>query len=341
MLAVEDLYLLHPDSVVKEGVPQGEVVGPFEFNDSKIYPNTKRKYWVYVPQQYDPSTPACLMVVNDGLGRAKGWRLPTVMDNLIADGSMPVTIGVFIDHGRYDPGIKGVQPRFNRSFEYDSVGDRYANFLLDELLPKVGQSYSISDDPNDHAIAGASSGAICAFNVAWERPDQFRRVLSTIGTYVGLRGANEFPTLIRKCEPKPLRVFLQDGSGDLDIYAGGWWTANQAMLSALNFAGYEVQHVWGTGGHNGKHGTAIMPDAMRWLWKDHGTEIKRGQFDNVRIPVLIPGEHWQIVDTSANVSKGKVSKANHFQASAKSALGIYVKQAGQRPRFAKSLAAFE
>src|SRR5690606_23198593 len=144
---------------------------------------------------------------------------------------------VFIEPGVVPAVTEGDQPRFNRSFEYDSMGDRYARFLLEEIVPEVKKKYNLSDDPNDRGIGGASSGAICAFNVAWERPDAFRRVLSTIGTYVGLRGANEFPVLVRKTEPKPIRVFLQDGNRDLNIYAGDWWVANQDMLSALQFAG--------------------------------------------------------------------------------------------------------
>lgn len=296
-------YPTHPDSVAREDVPTGQIEGPFE-HVSKIFPGTTRNYWLYIPEQYDASKPACLFVLQDGLSRANGWNLPTVMDNLIANGDMPVTIGVFVDHGRTVPTNDERQPRFNRSFEYDSVGDRYANFLIDEFLPIALKDYNVSDDPNDRSIGGASSGAVCAFNVAWERPDQFRRVLSTIGTYVGLRGADAFPTLIRKCEPKPIRVFLQDGSQDLNIYGGDWWMANQAMLSALEFAGYEVQHIWGTGGHNAKHAAAIMPDALRWLWKNHGQAIRRGTFANHRIDLLIDGENWQEIEVGSGACLG-------------------------------------
>ncbi|MEM6688531.1 MAG: alpha/beta hydrolase-fold protein [Planctomycetota bacterium] len=298
----QETYPPHPDSLPRDGVPKGELKGPFEFR-SEIFPATIRNYWIYVPSAYDASKPACLMVVQDGLNRAKGWKLPTVMDNLIHDGDMPMTIGVFIDHGKVIPDREGFQPRFNRSFEYDSVGDSYARFLVDEILPEVSSEYNISEDPNDRSIAGSSSGAICAFNVAWERPDQFRRVFSAVGTYVGLRGAEELPSLVRKFEPKPLRVFLQDGSNDLDIYAGDWWSANQRMLSALTFAGYEVNHVWGTGGHNAKHATAILPDALRWLWANHGEPIQRGQFKSTRIKVLVPGQRWTKTDDD-EVAKG-------------------------------------
>ena len=197
---------------------------------------------------------------------------------------MPVTIGVFVMHGRVKAPSDKALDRFNRSYEYDGLGDNYARFLLEELLPEVetktaadGRPIRLSKDGNDRAIGGSSSGAICAFTAAWERPDAFRRVFSAIGTYVGLRGGNDYPTLIRKIEPKPIRIFLQDGSNDLNIYGGDWWMANQEMERALTFAGYEVNHVWGDGGHNGKHATEIFPDAMRWLWKDWPAPVKAGR----------------------------------------------------------------
>src|SRR5687768_16119960 len=195
---------------------------------------------------------------------------------------MPVVIGVFIAPGRVKAlDAKTGLDRFNRSYEYDGLGDNYARFLLEELLPEVekqktadGREIRLSKEGNDRAIGGASSGAICAFTAAWERPDAFRRVFSAIGTHVGLRGGNSYPTLVRKYEPKPIRIFLQDGSGDLNIYGGDWWMANQEMERSLVFAGYEVAHAWGDGGHNAKHATEIFPDAMRWLWKDHSAGVK-------------------------------------------------------------------
>src|SRR5262249_30396641 len=185
--------------------------------------------------------------------------------------------------------------RFNRSYEYDGLGDNYARFLIEELLPHIAaeQKLNLTADPNDRAIAGASSGAICAFTTAWERPDAFRRVFSSIGTYVGLRGGNNYPTLIRKTEPKPIRIFLQDGSNDQNAYGGNWFLANQEMLSALQFAGYDVSHVWGDGGHNAKHAIAIFPDALRWLWRDYPTPITANPEHKSRQPVMqlvIPGE---------------------------------------------------
>ncbi|MCA9062219.1 MAG: SMP-30/gluconolactonase/LRE family protein [Planctomycetaceae bacterium] len=302
-MAQEENYPIPPESVVRDGVPQGKVHGPFEFR-SRIYPGTVREYWVYVPSQYDPARPPCLMIVQDGLGRAGGWKIPTILDNLIHAGEVPVQLGIFVGHGQVPAPHGNAQPRFNRSFEYDSLGDRYARFLIEELLPEVRRSYTFSDNPDDRCLAGSSSGAICAFNAAWERPDAFRRVISTVGTYVGLRGADQFPVLIRKTEPKPLRVFLQDGSNDLDIYGGSWWHANQAMLSALQFSGYDVRHVWGEGGHNAKHSTAIMPEAMRWIWRDYPQPIANIGGRQRRTDLLIPGEEWQQVSSGHGFTEG-------------------------------------
>jgi enterochelin esterase-like enzyme/sugar lactone lactonase YvrE len=290
--------VLGPDSFVQEGVPRGAVTK--HSWTSRIFPGTVRDYWVYVPKQYDPAQPSAVMVFQDGAGYVKedgNWRVPVVFDNLIHKGEMPVTVGIFVDPGVVPATSDAALPRFNRSFEYDAVSDRYARFLLEEILPEVGKSVRLTSDPNLRAIGGASSGAICAFTVAWERPDAFRRVFSTIGTYVGLRGGHAYSTLVRKTEPKPLRIFLQDGSNDLDIYAGDWWMANQAMLRSLQFSGYDVKHVWGDGAHDGKHGGSLLPDALRWLWRDPAAPIgpagpsKQPLFTSV----LVAGEDWQPV----------------------------------------------
>ena len=302
-LAQEESWPTPPEAVEQPGVPRGKVAGPFEFR-SQIYPGTVRQYWVYVPAQYDPATPPCLMVVQDGLGMANGWKLPTVLDNLIHTGRIPVQLGLFVNHGLVPAPSDDAQPRFNRSFEYDGLGDRYARFLIEEMLPELRKTWVFSDDPNDRCIAGASSGAIAAFNAAWERPDAFRRVFSTIGTYVALRGGDQFPGLVRKTENKPLRIFLQDGSKDLDIYAGSWWHANQAMLSALQYAGYDVKHVWGDGAHNGRHGAAIAPEALTWLWRDYPQPIKPGRARERRVDLLIDGEDWQLISKGHGFTEG-------------------------------------
>jgi sugar lactone lactonase YvrE/enterochelin esterase-like enzyme len=303
-----DNYPPGPDSKPQDGVPKGEVL-KFSFDKSKIFPGTFRDYWVYVPAQYTPDKPACVYVNQDGLQ----YEAPTVFDNLIHKKEMPVTIGIFVMHGRVlAANGNAALDRFNRSYEYDGLGDNYVRFLLEELLPEVetrktsdGRAIRLSKSGNDRAIGGASSGAICAFTAAWERPDAFSRVFSAIGTYVGLRGGDRYSTLIRKYEPKPIRVFLQDGSNDLNIYGGDWWMANQTMERALIFAGYEVQHVWGDGAHNGKHATAIFPDAMRWLWKDWPNPVKTGQSKNPTLDaILMPGEDWQLVGEGYRFTEG-------------------------------------
>jgi len=301
-----DDYQLGPDSFPKEGVPKGQVTKHEWW--SKIFPGTRRDYWVYVPQQYRAEEPACVMVFQDGGGYVStngSWRVPTVFDNLIHRKEMPVTIGVFINPGVLPALSTNALNRFNRSFEYDGLGDTYARFLLEEILPEVSKKYTLTTNAAGRAIAGASSGAICAFTAAWERPEAFSKVFSTIGTYVGLRGGNEYPTLIRKTEPKPIRVFLQDGTGDLNIYGGHWFLANEEMLSALQFAGYDTTNVWGDGAHNGKQGGSIFPDAMRWLWRDYPQPIAKGTGSKQPVmQILIPGEEWQLVAEGYKFTEG-------------------------------------
>ena len=270
ILRAADDYKLGPDSFRQEGVPQGEVT-KYSFTNSAVYPGTVRDYWIYVPKQYDSARPAALMVFQDGGGyqNTNGqYRVPTVFDNLIAKGEMPVTIGVFVNPGVIPATEPGRQERKNRSFEYDSLGDAYAKFLLDELLPEVAKKYNLTTNPDLRAIGGASSGGICAFTVAWERPDAFRKVLSHIGSFTNIRGGHVYPALLRKTERKPLRVFLQDGSADLDNLHGNWPLANQEMAAALKFKSYDYKFEFGTEGHNGKHGGAILPESLRWLWRE-------------------------------------------------------------------------
>jgi enterochelin esterase family protein len=269
----DDQYVPGPDSKEQPGVPKGEVT-KYSWNDSKIYPGTVRDYWVYVPKQYDASKPACIYVNQDNVA----YLAPTVFDNLIHKKEMPVTIGIFIQPGEI-PYKEGETPqkrkdgrapsRRNRSVEYDTLSDTYARFLLEEILPEVGKKYNLTKDPEGRCIAGSSSGGICAFTVAWERPDEFRKVFSTVGSFTNIRGGHVYPYLIRKTERKPIRVFLQDGSNDLDNAAGNWPLANQLMASSLKYMNYDYQFVYGEGVHSGKHGTAIFPDAMRWIWRDY------------------------------------------------------------------------
>lgn len=306
-LPVEN-YAVDSASVEHPGVPKGELI-KLSFDSSKIFPGTTRDYWIYVPVQYNPDHPACVYVNQDGIQ----WNAPTVFDNLISSKEIPITIGIFITPGI----VKTTDPenalnRFNRSLEYDGLGDAYARFLLNEILPEVekqhtrdGKPIRLSRSGNDRAIGGSSSGAVCAFTVSWERPAEFSKVFSAIGTYVGLRGAERYPTLIRKYEPKPIKIFLQDGSNDLNIYAGDWWMANQTMERALIFSGYSVHHEWGEGQHNGKMGNSIFPAAMRWLWKDWPLEIKAGATKNQMLSdILIPGEEWQLVGEHYKFTEG-------------------------------------
>ncbi len=270
-LFAADDYTLGADSFPHEGVPVGKVVGPLKWK-SAIFPDTERDYWIYVPAQYDPAKPAALMVFQDGGGMVNTngqYRVPTVFDNLIHRKEMPVTIGLFINPGEMPAAEPGKKTRRNRSFEYDSLGDQYSRFLLEEIIPAVRKDYVITDDREGWAICGNSSGGIAAWTVAWERPDKFSKVLSHIGSFTNIRGGNVYPYLIRKTEKKPIRIFLQDGSNDLDNLHGNWPLAAQEMAAALKFMDYDYKFVFGDGGHNGNHGGSIFPDSLRWLWRDY------------------------------------------------------------------------
>lgn len=283
----DDHYRLGPDSQVQPGVPQGKVTDWTQL-PSEAYPGTLHDYCVYVPAQYDPAVPAALMIFQDGqawLRPTGDYRVPVVFDNLIHRREIPVTIAVFIN-----PGRKPDQPvasasdwgdrSSNRPQEYNALDDKYARVIVDELLPVLKKSYRISDRPEDRGIGGASSGAIAAFTVAWHRPDQFHKVLSTIGSFVNLRGGHVYPDLIRQADRKPIRIFLQDGAGDNRGVRGtgdaatynperDWFAQNLRMVAALTEKGYDVNYVWGIGTHSNKHGGAILPEMLRWLWRDH------------------------------------------------------------------------
>lgn len=304
-------YAIDSASIEQAGVPKGEIL-KFTFENSKIFPGTWREVSVYIPPQYRGDKAACVYVNQDGIQ----WKAPTVFDNLIHKKEMPITIGVFITPGRMRAADTATAlDRFNRSFEYDGLGDNYVRFLLEEVLPEVekrktsdGRPIILSKNGNDRAIGGSSSGAVCAFTAAWERTDAFSRVFSAIGTYVNLRGADRYPSLIRKYEPKPLRIFLQDGSNDLNIYAGDWWKANETMERALQFAGYEVNHIWGEGAHNGQHGTAIFPQAMRWLWKDYPKPVSKGMTKNPFLnDILIENTDWELVSEGHTFTEGIIA----------------------------------
>jgi enterochelin esterase family protein len=267
-----DDYKLGPDSQEQPDVPKGKVTK--HTWTSKVFDGTVRDCWVYVPAQYGPKKPACVMVFQDGgayVDTKGSFRVPTVFDNLIAKKEMPVTIGIFINPGTF-PASGGQKARSNRSFEYDTLSDQYARFLEKEILPEVGKDYNLRPDAAGRAICGISSGGICAFTVAWVRPDLFGKVLSHVGSFTNIRGGDVYPGRIRKTPRRPIRVFLQDGAGDLDNEHGNWPLANQQMALALKFAKYDYRFVYGDGAHNGKHGGAILPESLRWLWRDEKAE---------------------------------------------------------------------
>lgn len=264
-----DDYKHGPDSMRHEGVPKG-VVTKSQWMSTKVFPGTVRDMWVYVPAQYDAAKPACVLIVQDGGGYVRengSFRTTVVMDNLIHKKELPITIGIFLNPGTIPATRTGASPRRNRSFEYDTLSDQYSRFLIEEILPAVSRDYNLTDDPERRAVMGISSGGIAAFTVAWERPDYFRKVISHVGSFTNIRGGHNYHALIRKTEKKPLRIFLQEGSNDLDNLHGSWPLANRQMAASLRFAGYDYKFVMGDGGHNGRHGGAILPDAMRWLWR--------------------------------------------------------------------------
>lgn len=260
-----EVYETHPDARERAGVPKGKLTQMPSWR-STIFPGTTRDWWVYVPAQYNPANPAAVMVFQDGAA-ARQYVVP-VFDNLIAKGDMPVTVGIFIEPG----GRK--MPRDNRSFEYDTLSDQYARFLLEEILPETEKLVRLRRDAAGRAIAGQSSGAIAAFTVAWERPTEFSKVLSGIGSFTNIQsgktlreGGHNYAAMLRKAPRKPIRIFMQDGANDLDNQHGSWWLANQTLARSLAYAGYDYKFEQGQGFHNNNHIRAILPDALRWLWR--------------------------------------------------------------------------
>jgi sugar lactone lactonase YvrE/enterochelin esterase-like enzyme len=287
------------DSKPNPGVPHGELIEGI-LSDSRIYPGTENAFKVYVPAQYSPARPACLIVRLDSLGADD----PTVFDNLIAKGDMPVTIAVGISAGAIWKTRGKVANRWNRSVEFDSTNGNFPDFVLGELLPRVetlatkdGRPIHLSHEARDRAVMGISTGGIGSFTLAWERPDSFSRVYSMIGTFVAMRGGSDYPAIIRKTEPKPIRIFLEDGSTDAwNPLFGSWFLANENMEAALSFSGYDVQHAWGEHAHTGGPGNVILPDVMRWLWRGWPAPVQAGQSRNDMLAsILIPGEGWEPV----------------------------------------------
>jgi len=289
-------YPFTADSLVQPKVPHGKLEGPFEFH-SKIIAGTVRQYWIYLPANYSAKKPPNLLVFQDGqraINPDGSLRIQIVLDNLIYKKDIPSTLGIFITPGNLSehyPNNLGMSNPNHRAEEYDALNDDYARFLVEELLPEVSKKYAFTADPQKRIIGGTSSGAICAWTVAWNKPEAFRNVISMIGSYtsIGLKlptqsssiipGGDLYPGLIRKSPIRPIKIFLQDGSNDLNNEHGNWFLANQQMLSALEWANsnadaagvagarYEVAHAWGDGGHSDQHGGALLPDILRWFWQ--------------------------------------------------------------------------
>jgi gluconolactonase len=262
-------YSLGADSQPQPGVPTGalsrHVLAP-----GKFFPGTPHNYQAYVPAQYEASRPIAFMIFLDGAGYAgNNVRVPVVLDNLIARRELPAMIAIFLDPGVLPARSDEVQNRYERIFEYDSLTPRFSSFLIEELIPEVAGRYNLSKDANDHGIAGISTGGVGAFVAAWNRPDQFRRVITWVGSFGNFRGADRLPGLIRRTEPRPLRIFMQTGRQDLVNYAGSWYLENPRMAAALEFAGNDVKIELGEDGHSNRHGASILPDTLRWLWRDY------------------------------------------------------------------------
>ena len=295
-----------PDSSPQAGVPTGTVT-KHTWATSRVYPGATHDYWVYVPAQYTAAEPACLTVFQDGqayLDPAGPVRAPTVFDNLIHKAEMPVMIGVFVNPGArqevYD----------QRQAQYVPLDDTYARFLLDEILAEVGKNHNLLDDPAGRAICGMSDGGLCAFTVAWQRPDAFSKVISHIGSFTRLRGGSEYPYLIRRTRgnPKPVRVFLQDGENDINLTEGSWALANMTMASALMFARYDYRFEMGTGGHDLGHGGEIFPDTLRWLWRDYpGVKSVRPSLD------AVVGRWDVLTNANGNVRRSALTITRHAE----------------------------
>jgi enterochelin esterase-like enzyme len=263
-----EVYRTHPDAIEQPGLPRGAIIPQPRWH-SQVFPGTVRDWSIYVPSQYRADEPAAVMIFQDGIRHYQS-QTTIVLDNLIARAEIPTTIAIFIE-----PGVFADTTVSNRSFEYDTLSDQFSRFLLEEIVPEVGKTYRLRSDPAGRVTAGLSSGGICAFTAAWQRPDQFGKVLSWIGSFTNIaggttlrEGGHNYPALIRRVPRKPIRVFLQDGENDLDNQWGNWPLANQEMAKALAFAGYDYTFVYGSGFHTSKHGFSILPDSLRWLWKE-------------------------------------------------------------------------
>ena len=262
-------YAHGPDSQRHEGVPVGALT-EHRWDESKVFPGTQRRYWVYVPAQYDDEHEANLVVVQDGwyyLDPDSEIRFAVVLDNLIHNGDIPVTIGVFVDPGEF-PNERDPAERRNRNNEYDTYSDAYATFLLEEILPSLQSSYRVSANPEKWAVVGGSSGGNCSFTVAWNRPDRFGRVVMFESSWPQVRGA-DFERLIRETDRRPIKVFMQAATRDIGWWRpkDNWFSSNLRIGAALAERGYDLRFVLGDGGHDPNHCGTILPDALRWVFR--------------------------------------------------------------------------
>ncbi len=297
-------YRLGPDSLPQDGVPKGEIRGPYTL-PSNAYPGTQHTYWVYVPAQYDAKVPAALMVYQDGQAfKAEDGdlRAQNVMDNLIYRREIPIMLGVFINPGRTPeqpeptPADWGDRTT-NRGNEYNTPDDKYARVITEELMPVLNKEYNISKDPEMRGIGGSSSGAIAAFAVAWERPNEFRKVLSNVGSFTDIRGGYVYPERVLESPKKPIRIFFCDGRNDnRALQADGtynqnrdWFYQNVRLKDAMTKKGYDVNFSWGINLHGQKYGGAIMPEMMRWLWRD-ATPVTTDPKDMAARGFVMPAE---------------------------------------------------
>ena len=299
----QENYKSGPNSWTYENIPKGSVT-KYQW-ESTIYPNTSRDYYLYIPAQYNPEFPAALMVFQDGhayISEDGDFKTSTVFDNLISQGKMPVTIGLFINpgHDKNDSPIESPWKASNRSKEYDEVSETYARFLTEELIPEVQKNYNISDDPKMRAIGGLSSGGISAFSAAWFMPDQFNKVLSHYGSFTNIREGHSYPSMIRKAETKDIKILLQDGINDLDNEYGNWWLANKQMEAALKYKNYDYLFVSGSGGHDSKQPGSEFPQNLTWLWSDMVNKmIPSGVYtsdDLVAVDTLMSGETMHLAE---------------------------------------------
>ncbi len=274
----DQFYQLGPDSKPMEGVPKGVFTGA-KVIPCQIFPGTQHTYWVYVPAQYDPAKPTAVMIFNDGqamMAEPGDVQAHRVLDNLIFRREIPVMLGVFVNPGRR-PDQPEPTPRdwgdktTNRADEYNPPTDKYARVIVEELMPALKKDYNISPDPELHGIMGSSSGGCAAFSVAWFRPDDFRKVISFVGSYTDIRGEHVYPELVAASDRKPIRIFMQDGRNDNrrpDNLNKDWFYQNVRLKDALTKKGYDLNYTWGIGNHGQKQGGAIFPEMMRWLWRD-------------------------------------------------------------------------